>query len=142
MRLLSMRLAGIVLLAAAIAGCGTSPTSPSSAPYSQTDLVVGTGTEATSGSNVTVNYTGWIWDPTKTDQKGPQFDTSIGRGPFSFTLGGAQVIAGWERGVPGMKVGGIRRLVIPPSLAYGQTRSGILPPYATLIFEIELLSIP
>jgi FKBP-type peptidyl-prolyl cis-trans isomerase len=70
-----------------------------------------------------------------------QFDSSVGQTPFTFTLGAGQVIAGWEQGVQGMKVGGVRRLVVPPSLAYGQSRYGPIPPNATLVFEIELLEV-
>ena len=132
--------AGIVLAAAA--GCGSSPTSPSSAPFSKTDLRVGTGTDAAAGGAITVNYTGWLYDPSKTDGKGPQFDTSVGGTPFSFTLGFGQVITGWDQGLPGMKVGGLRRLVIPPSLAYGAVRNGPIPPNATLVFDVELVSVP
>src|SRR3954466_1175683 len=92
----------------------TSPSpSTSSAAYSQTDLTVGTGAVAVIGRPVTVDYTGWLYDSTRPDGKGPQFDTSSGRGPFTFTLGGGSVIAGWDRGVANMRVGGQRRLVIP-----------------------------
>jgi FKBP-type peptidyl-prolyl cis-trans isomerase FkpA len=122
-------------------GCGSSITAPSSAPYSQTELHIGSGTEATSGTVVTVNYTGWLYDRTKTDGKGIQFDSSANAGPFSFALGFGQVIAGWDRGVPGMKIGGIRRLVVPPSLAYGSARYGPIPPDATLVFDIELVDV-
>jgi|SRR5882672_4712524 len=140
-----MRLRGlfVVFVSALVlsAGCGNSPTRPSSAPYSQTELHVGSGLEATSGVVITVNYTGWLWDPTKTDGKGIQFDSSASVGPFSFTLGQGNVIAGWDRGVPGMKTGGIRRLVIPPSLAYGIARNGPIPPDSTLVFDIELVDV-
>jgi FKBP-type peptidyl-prolyl cis-trans isomerase FkpA len=132
----------IVVLSAAIAGCTGSPTTPSgSAPFSQTDVRAGTGTAAAAGNTVTVNYTGWLYDPAQPTQKGLQFDSSVGKTPFSFTLGFGQVIDGWERGVPGMMVGGVRRLVIPPSLGYGATRSGPIPPNATLVFDIELLDV-
>ena len=134
--------ATLVALAAALAGCGDWPTAPSNyAAFSQTDLVVGTGTEAATGNILTVNYTGWIYDESQADHKGAQFGSSAGGSPFLFTLGGAEVIAGWDRGVPGMKVGGVRRLVIPPSLGYGNFRRGPIPPNATLIFEIELLEV-
>lgn len=131
-----------MIAAAALAGCGNSPTEPSSsAPYSQTDLRAGTGTDAVAGKAVTVHYTGWLYDASKPDNKGVQFETSVGSTPFSFSLGFGQVISGWDQGVPGMKVGGLRRLVIPPSLAYGTVRNGPIPPNATLVFEIELLEV-
>jgi FKBP-type peptidyl-prolyl cis-trans isomerase FkpA len=135
-----------VLAAAAIglaAGCSNTPTTPSSyAPYSQVDLRLGTGTEAAAGNTVTLNYTGWLYDPTQPDGKGLVFDTSITGTPLSFTLGAGQVIAGFDQGVTGMKVGGARRLVIPPSLGYGAARNNSIPPYATLVFDIDLLDIP
>jgi FKBP-type peptidyl-prolyl cis-trans isomerase FkpA len=133
----------LVALPILSAGCTSAPATPSvSAPYTQTDLRVGTGADAVTSSQVSVNYTGWLYDSTKADFKGLQFDTSVGKQVFSFTLGTNQVIQGWEQGVPGMKVGGLRRLVIPPSLGYGATRSGAIPPNATLLFDIELVSIP
>ena len=132
----------ILAVAAAVGGCGDSATAPSnSAPFSRTDLRQGTGAEAVAGSTLSVHYTGWLYDASKTDQKGLQFETSRGLTPFSFTLGVGGVIPGWDQGVVGMKVGGLRRLVIPSSLAYGEARTGPIPPNATLIFEIELLSI-
>jgi FKBP-type peptidyl-prolyl cis-trans isomerase FkpA len=134
-----------LLLAATACGGNDSPTSPSqpSAPYSQTDLRAGTGTEATAGRLVTVNYTGWLYNPAGTDGKGTQFDSTSnpGRTAFSFTLGRGAVIAGWDRGVAGMQVGGVRRLVIPPDLAYGAAGNGPIPPNATLVFDIELLAV-
>jgi FKBP-type peptidyl-prolyl cis-trans isomerase FkpA len=138
----SRRFAIVTVLAAGIWGCSDSPTAPSNyAPYSQTDLVVGTGGDAVSGRTLSVHYTGWFYGESRTDNKGPIFDTSAGGDPFSFTLGVGQVIAGWDQGVQGMRVGGVRRLVIPPSLAYGLIRSGPIPPNATLVFEIELLEL-
>ena len=140
--------AGILVAATLlVAGCGggsSSPTSPSQpgAPFSSTDLQVGTGAEATAGRVATVNYTGWLYDPTQPEQKGRQFDTSTGRGPFSFRLGTGGVIRGWDQGVVGMKVGGQRRLIIPPELGYGAAGSGnVIPPNATLVFDIELLNV-
>jgi FKBP-type peptidyl-prolyl cis-trans isomerase FkpA len=127
-------------LAMLIAGCD-SPTSPNNADYSQSDLRIGTGADALTGRVLTVNYTGWFYNESATDGKGVQFDSSAGQPPLTFTLGAGQVIQGWEQGVQGMKVGGIRRLVIPPSLAYGQSRFGPIPPNATLVFEIELLEV-
>lgn len=143
------RLASIVCgVCLVVAGCGgnDSPSSPSVQPrgeFSQTDIRVGTGIAATTGSILTVNYTGWLYDPGATEQKGRQFDSSLspGRTPFQFTLGG-NVIAGWNRGVVGMRVGGLRRLVIPPELAYGSQGSPpAIPSNATLVFDIELLNV-
>ncbi|QVL53642.1 MAG: FKBP-type peptidyl-prolyl cis-trans isomerase [Cyanobium sp. M30B3] len=100
-----------------------------------TDLVVGDGPEARSGQTVIVNYRGTL-------QSGKEFDSSYGRGPFSFPLGAGRVIRGWDEGVAGMQVGGKRKLVIPPDLAYGERGAGgVIPPNATLIFEVELLEI-
>ena len=131
-----------VIVAAALAGCGGSPTEPSSsAPFSQTDVRSGTGADAVAGKAISVHYTGWLYDASKADNKGVQFETSVGGSPFSFALGFGDVIPGWDQGVPGMKVGGLRRLVIPPSLAYGAVRNGPIPPNATLIFEIELVEV-
>jgi len=112
------------------------PATTSSAPYSQTDLAVGTGTEAVATSLVTVSYTGWLYDTSKTDGKGLQFDSST-NATFPLT----SVIAGWQRGVVGMKVGGQRRLIIPPELAYGSSGSGSIPPNATLVFDIGLIGV-
>ena len=137
----------VVFVALAAVGCGdggSSPTSPTILPFaefSQTDLRVGDGADATVGKLLTVDYTGWIYDPTRPEQKGRQFDTSAGRGPFEFILGVGQVIPGWDLGAAGMKVGGQRRLVIPPALAYGSTGAGDIPPNATLVFDIELLEV-
>jgi FKBP-type peptidyl-prolyl cis-trans isomerase FkpA len=138
--------AALLSLAAAIA-CGgddraAAPTSPTpSVPFSQTDLRVGSGAEAVAGRRLTVHYTGWLYDANRADQKGQQFDSSVGRQPFSFTLGAGQVIRGWDQGFAGMRVGGQRRLVIPPDLAYGSRGSGPIPPNATLVFDVELLSV-
>jgi FKBP-type peptidyl-prolyl cis-trans isomerase FkpA len=134
--------AACAVLMAGVSGCGGTSTGPSStAPFSQVDLRLGTGADATSGALLTVNYTGWLYDPTKADLKGLQFDTSQGKTAFTFTLGARQVIAGWDLGLVGMKIGGIRKLVIPPSLAYGSVRNSSIPPYSTLVFEVELLDV-
>jgi FKBP-type peptidyl-prolyl cis-trans isomerase FkpA len=124
------------------AACGSNnPTSPSAVAFSQSDLRLGTGATAATGNALTVNYTGWIYDPTKADFKGIQFDSTVAAGPFTFTLGAGSVIQGFDQGIPGMKVGGIRQLIVPPSLAYGNVRNGTIPPNAALVFEVELLSI-
>ena len=100
-----------------------------------TEIEVGTGDEATAGQTVVVNYRGSL-------ENGTEFDSSYGRGPFSFPLGAGRVIKGWEEGVAGMKVGGKRNLVIPPDLAYGKRGAGgVIPPNATLLFEVELLDV-
>jgi FKBP-type peptidyl-prolyl cis-trans isomerase len=104
------------------------------------DLVVGKGPVATAGAAVRVNYTGWLEEPTATDGKGKQFDSSIGKDAFVFTLGRQQVIRGWDLGVAGMQPGGKRRLVIPASAAYGpRGAGGVIPPNATLVFDVQLI---
>jgi len=107
------------------------------------DTVVGEGREAEPGFNVTVHYTGWLYDPSKPDGKGQKFDSSVDRqDPFVFYLGGGQVIRGWDEGFAGMKVGGKRTLIIPPDYGYGaRGAGGVIPPNATLIFDVELLGI-
>jgi FKBP-type peptidyl-prolyl cis-trans isomerase FkpA len=100
------------------------------------DLVVGDGAEATEGSNVSVDYTGWL------QSNGEQFDSSLDRGvPFDFTIGANTVISGWEEGVQGMKVGGKRQLIIPPDLGYGSQGVGPIPGNSVLVFEVELLDV-
>jgi len=137
----------VLLIAAmgAAAACGDdSPTSPTTLPraeYSQTDLLVGTGTEATNGKRLSVHYTLWMYDPAGSNGKGQQIQTSVGGTPFPFVLGTGAVIAGWDRGVPGMLIGGRRRLVLPPELAYGAAGNPPIPGNASLVFEIELLSV-
>lgn len=131
-----------VVLVAAVAGCVDAPTAPSSySPFTATDLREGTGATVAVGSVATVHYTGWLYDGSRPDQKGAQIDSSAAFGPYTFLVGFGQVIRGWDEGVLGMAEGGLRRLVVPPSLAYGPTRNGIIPPYATLVFEIELLEV-
>jgi FKBP-type peptidyl-prolyl cis-trans isomerase FkpA len=134
----------LVIAALLASACGSTTTSPSasvSVSFSATDLTVGGGASAVAGRVVSMNYTGWLYDAAKTDNKGTQFDSSAGRGAFSFLLGAGQVIAGWDQGVPGMKVGGKRRLVIPPSLGYGSAGAGPIPGNATLIFDVELIAV-
>ena len=103
----------------------------------------GTGAEAVAGKRVTVHYTGWLFDPAAADKKGRKFDSSRDRGdPFAFLLGAGQVIRGWDEGVAGMKVGGKRTLTIPPEMGYGaRGAGGVIPPNATLVFDVELLGI-
>ena len=107
------------------------------------DTVVGEGRVAEPGNNVTVHYTGWLYDPSKADGHGQKFDSSVDRGdPFVFFLGGGQVIRGWDEGVAGMKVGGKRTLIIPSEMGYGAYGAGgVIPPNATLVFDVELIGI-
>ena len=128
-----------VLILLALAGCGggsDSNTAPSTGgTLVIDDLVVGTGATAAGGDTVTVHYVGTLTNGTK-------FDSSYDRGtPYVFPVGAGQVIAGWDQGVPGMKIGGKRRLTIPPELAYGSQGRGTIPPNTTLVFEIDMLSI-
>lgn len=139
-------LLSVALLVAAVAGAAcdsddppTGPSDPSvglDVPFSITDLAVGTGAEATTGRTVTVRYTGWLYYPSAAQNRGPQIDT----GTFSFVVGQG-VIQGFSQGVQGMRVGGTRRVVIPPSLGYGPGGNGPVPGNATLLFEIELLNV-
>ena len=105
-----------------------------------TDTKTGDGAAATPGNKVSVHYTGWLYN---NGAKGAKFDSSVDRGqPFQFTLGAHQVIAGWDEGVAGMKVGGKRTLIIPPELGYGaRGAGGVIPPNATLMFDVELLGV-
>jgi FKBP-type peptidyl-prolyl cis-trans isomerase FkpA len=107
------------------------------------DTTVGSGTEAVKGKVVVVHYTGWLYDPTLPDKKGKKFDSSLDRkSPFSFPLGGGRVIRGWDEGVAGMRIGGKRTLIIPSEMAYGSRGAGgVIPPDATLIFDVELLQV-
>lgn len=107
------------------------------------DDTVGAGHEAVAGRRVFVHYTGWLYDESKADHKGTKFDSSRDRGqPFDFRLGAGQVISGWDQGVAGMQVGGRRTLTIPPSLGYGSAGAGgVIPPNATLVFDVELLDV-
>jgi FKBP-type peptidyl-prolyl cis-trans isomerase FkpA len=134
--------AAAVVLGAMCAGCQPSPTAPGNyQAFTITDLVMGTGTEAASGNVLTVYYTGWVYDASKVDQKGPVFSSTLGTNSYSFTLGAGTVIQGWEQGLVGMQVGGKRRLVVPPSMAYGGMRASSIPPNCTLLFEIDLLDV-
>jgi FKBP-type peptidyl-prolyl cis-trans isomerase FkpA len=108
-----------------------------------TDTKVGSGAAAASGMQVSVHYTGWLYDAKTADHRGKKFDSSRDRGePFSFKLGARQVISGWDVGVAGMKVGGSRTLIIPSELGYGaRGAGGSIPPNATLVFDVELLGV-
>ena len=132
--------------ALALAGCSSNdtPTSPSdpsvnlNLPFSATDVVVGTGAEATTGRSVTVQYTGWLYHPTAAQNRGTQFDAGT-FGPFVL---GTTVIQGWTQGLQGMRVGGSRRLVIPPALGYGAAGSPPrIPGNATLLFDVTLVNV-
>ncbi len=109
----------------------------------KTDTRPGTGAEAKAGQTVTVHYTGWLYDANRADHHGTKFDSSHDRGqPFSFPLGAGRVIKGWDEGVAGMKEGGQRTLIIPAEMAYGERGAGgVIPPNATLIFDVELISV-
>lgn len=117
-------------------------------PADVTELVTqdaneGSGIEATAGRTVVVHYTGWLYDPAQPEGKGTKFDSSRDRGePFSFGLGQGQVIRGWDEGVAGMRPGGNRTLIIPPDMGYGSRGAGgVIPPGATLLFDVELLEV-
>ena len=108
-----------------------------------TDTTAGTGAEARPGRAVRVHYTGWLYDASKPDKRGDKFDSSKDHGePFEFNLGAKEVIPGWDEGVAGMKVGGTRVLTVPPNMGYGaRGAGGVIPPNATLVFEVELLDV-
>lgn len=145
----------IALIPMAIGCTATAATAPTSASEGQSklnatpenlqkiDVKQGTGSEAVAGHTVVVHYTGWLYDSSKPDSHGAKFDSSRDRNaPFSFALGAGRVIKGWDQGVAGMKVGGERTLVIPPELGYGARGAGnVIPPNATLIFDVELLDV-
>ncbi len=124
------------------AGPNDLPKAPVTA-LAKIDRTVGTGAEVTPGKMVSVHYTGWLYDPAAAEGRGKKFDSSLDRGqPFSFPLGGGMVIRGWDEGVAGMKIGGKRTLVIPAEMGYGaRGAGGVIPPNATLIFDVELLGI-
>ena len=136
-----------LLLSLAAAGCSSEPSGPppggTLTTFERIDTVAGTGTEAVPGSKVTVHYTGWIYDNRTETKHGKTFDSSFKHGqPFTFALGAGQVIRGWDEGVAGMKVGGKRTLIIPPALGYGaRGAGGVIPPNATLMFDVELLAV-
>ena len=129
-----------------LVACGGRPADvPSSVAHSLeiVELRPGTGAALAAGQGAVVQYTGWLYEATAPDTKGKQFDSSSNTGqPFRFTVGAGQVIKGWDQGVVGMKVGGSRRLTIPAELAYGDSGAGgVIPPGATLVFDVELVGI-
>ncbi|HUO79570.1 MAG TPA: FKBP-type peptidyl-prolyl cis-trans isomerase [Steroidobacteraceae bacterium] len=145
-RIASASLAAL-LLAWLPAGCSREAAAPAAAPAAAapaelgvTELAPGHGDPVAAGASVRVHYTGWLYDPAAAGGKGAQFDSSVGGEPFVFPLGAGRVIRGWDLGVAGMRAGGKRRLLIPPGLGYGERGAGgVIPPNATLLFEVELL---
>ena len=132
-------------LALLLSGCGggSDETAPGPTTLQVTDTTLGTGTAAAAGNTLTVNYTGWLYSASAANFRGAQFDTSLGRAPFQFRLGAGQVIAGWDQGMVGMRVGGTRTLIIPSALAYGSAGAGggLIPPNAALVFTVDLLAV-
>ena len=135
----------ILVIAALIGGCASEEETGLSniTELIKKDEVAGSGNEAAAGRRVTVHYTGWLYSQNAADHKGKKFDSSRDRGePFDFRLGAGEVIRGWDEGVAGMKVGGRRTLTIPPDYGYGaQGAGGVIPPNATLVFDVELLDV-
>ncbi|QOY21945.1 FKBP-type peptidyl-prolyl cis-trans isomerase [Xanthomonas citri] len=140
-----MRLLLTLVAALSLASCA--PALPASggtiASFERIDRSVGTGAEAIPGAMVTVHYTGWLYDEKAADKHGKKFDSSLDRAePFQFVLGGHQVIRGWDDGVAGMRIGGKRTLMIPPDYGYGDNGAGgVIPPGASLVFDVELLGV-
>lgn len=138
-------------LAASMTACGGGSTAPAAQDTSGSAAVValkiievgpvGTGAMAVKNNQVTVHYTGWLYDVKASDLRGIKFDSSIGKAPFAFTIGVSNVIKGFDQGVEGMRVGGKRTLIIPSSLGYGASGSGSIPANAALVFDVELISV-
>ncbi|MDD4978024.1 MAG: FKBP-type peptidyl-prolyl cis-trans isomerase [Gallionella sp.] len=148
MKLTSKFLFALLLGCAAINTACSKPDLPAMESTQVTELIkndtkLGTGAEAIAGHDIAVHYTGWLYDETAPEHKGKKFDSSRDRGqPFEFGLGGGQVIKGWDQGFAGMKVGGQRTLIIPAKLGYGaRGAGGVIPPNATLVFDVELLKV-
>ena len=148
----TLYLSAVTLVLITILGCQAEPNPTTQEKPAMTatitelqkiDTQVGTGREAEPGFNVTVHYTGWLYDATAEGKKGKKFDSSVDRKEsFNFFLGGGQVIQGWDEGFAGMKIGGKRTLIIPPEMGYGaRGAGGVIPPNATLIFDVELLDV-
>lgn len=149
---LAVALSGSVFMAACSDKTATTSTTGTPSPQAtdikmvdlvKTDVKVGDGAEATAGKMVSVHYTGWLYDEAAADKHGKKFDSSRDRGqPFQFPLAGGQVIKGWDEGVQGMKIGGQRTLIIPAEMGYGaRGAGGVIPPNATLVFDVELLGV-
>jgi FKBP-type peptidyl-prolyl cis-trans isomerase FkpA len=135
-----------VSILALSAACGEKPAAPPPSPVNSleiVDLKTGEGASIAAGQRAVVQYTGWLYEASAPDKKGTEFDSSRKTGePFRFSVGAGQVIKGWDQGVVGMKIGGRRRLTVPPDLAYGDSGAGgVIPPSATLVFEVELMGI-
>jgi FKBP-type peptidyl-prolyl cis-trans isomerase FkpA len=150
--LLQVLVASVVVYAGQIAVAQTPGVSPEQGvskldatptELKKIDTKQGSGAEATAGKTVVVNYTGWLYDPAAPDRKGKKFDSSLDRNvPIDFILGTGRVIKGWDEGLAGMKIGGQRTLIIPPSFGYGERGAGgVIPPNATLIFDVELVQV-
>jgi len=146
-RIGSLCKAGLVVLVGLIAGCGAKPGAVTPAggvsSMQSIELKAGSGEPLSAGKIAVVQYTGWLYEASAKDNKGKQFDSSrTGGQPFRFPVGTGQVIKGWDQGVAGMKVGESRRLIIPADLAYGDSGAGgVIPPGATLVFDIDLIGI-
>jgi FKBP-type peptidyl-prolyl cis-trans isomerase len=134
------------LIVCLCAACTEKPAEPPARPVNSleiVDLKAGEGASIAAGQQAVVQYTGWLYEASATDKKGKEFDSSRRSGePFRFAVGAGQVIKGWDQGVVGMKIGGRRRLTIAPDLAYGENGAGgLIPPGATLVFEVDLIGI-
>jgi FKBP-type peptidyl-prolyl cis-trans isomerase FkpA len=146
---LKLTLTAAFVAALALTACGSSDDSPVQVPPATTnpaapttkDISIGTGIEATLGKTISVQYTGWLYDSTKSDFKGTRFETTVGGNPATFALKKGDLIEGWVQGIPGMKVGGKRSLIFPASMGYGSSGRGSIPPNAGLVFEVELISV-
>jgi FKBP-type peptidyl-prolyl cis-trans isomerase FkpA len=127
-----------IFLTFAMAGAQSAPTPLA---LTKTDTKVGSGSQAVTGSTVTVHYTGWLLAPKQKLQHGPQFDTSRDGKPFTFKLGEGAVVKGWDEGIRGMRAGGKRTLIVPAAMGFGKKGLGAVPPTANLIFDIDLISV-
>ncbi|MGY0610628.1 MULTISPECIES: FKBP-type peptidyl-prolyl cis-trans isomerase [unclassified Luteimonas] len=140
------RAAAVLSCLILIAACGKTPppyTGGDVGEFQRIDVIEGSGAVAKAGDEVSVHYTGWLYDQAAANRRGEKFDSSVDRGqPFVFMLGAGRVIRGWDEGVAGMRVGGKRELLIPADLGYGiKGAGGAIPPGASLVFEVELLDI-